>query len=341
MKILLTVDPEIPVPPKLYGGIERIVDGLAREYKALGHEVALLAHSDSTCQAAQKIYGWRGIKSQGKRDILANALQLHEVYQQEKPDIVHSFSRLLYLYPLIFFSRARFVQSYQRAISSVSTSLAGSLAGDRLKLTACGAHLFQQLPQPEKWTAIHNFTDTDFLVPDTTREKEYLLFLGRIEPIKGVKEAITVARGTGEKLIIAGNVPEAYQPYFDQEVKPWLSEQIQYVGPVDDHQKKELFQGAKAFLFPIQWEEPFGIVMAESLACGVPVLAFRRGSVPEVIVHGQNGFICESTEDMIAAVGQLSKLLPDQCRNSAVKNFSARSIARKYESLFLDFLASK
>ncbi|MEZ5039041.1 MAG: glycosyltransferase [Saprospiraceae bacterium] len=338
MKILITVDPEIPVPPKLYGGIERIADSLASEYKAAEHEVILLAHPASSCKAAKTKYGWKGAKSQDKRDILTNAIQLFQVYQKEKPDIIHSFSRLLYLYPLFLFSKALFVQSYQRAISAKSTSIAKSLAGPRLRLTACGAHLFQQLPQVAHWTAIHNFTDTDFLTPNSNQSKEYLLFLGRIEPIKGTKEAIEAAKATGEKLLIAGNIPEAYQSYFDQEVKPWLSDQIQYVGPVNDVQKRELFQGAKAFLFPIQWEEPFGIVMAESLACGVPIIAFDRGSVPEVVIHGKNGFICKSLQEMVNAIDKIETIAPSSCRKYAETNFSSHSIAKKYLLLFEDLL---
>lgn len=334
MKILLTTDPEIPVPPTLYGGIERIADSLAKAYREAGHQVVLLAHPDSTCSGAETIIGWKGLSSLRKGDILKNALQLYQVAKLEKPDIIHSFSRLLYLYPTFLLSDIPMVQSYQREITLRSTMMAARLAGKKLAFTACAAHLFQNHPLREKWTAIYNFTDTDYFIPDPSRSRDYLFFLGRIEPIKGTAEAVKVALATGEKLMIAGNIPAEYQWYFDQEVKPHLSDQIQYVGPVNDEQKRNWFQGAKAFLFPISWEEPFGIVMAESLACGVPVIAFKRGSVPEVVEHGVTGWVCQNLDEMIQATKSLNTLSSQASRIEAEQRFSCNVISGQYLELF-------
>jgi glycosyltransferase involved in cell wall biosynthesis len=339
LKILLTADPMLPVPPKEYGGIERIIDGLITEYAKMGHEVILLAHPDSTAKDTEKIIGWKGLEVNSKADIARNGLQLRAVYTREKPDIVHSFSRLLYLYPLFLTTKARVVQSYQREISQRTTDRALRLAKDRLTFTACGAHMFRHLPNPENWHAIHNFTDTEFFCDDPARSKDYLFFLGRIEDIKGAHEAIQVALATGEKLILAGNIEKTHIPYFQEKIKPYIDgKQIKYVGLVDDEQKRRWLQGAKAMLFPIKWEEPFGIVMAEALACGVPVLAFNRGAVPEVVRHGKTGFICEDLEEMSQAVVQIPSIKRDDCRNSAVDLFSGKAISRQYLRLYQQIL---
>ncbi|MCB9283016.1 MAG: glycosyltransferase [Lewinellaceae bacterium] len=342
MKLLLTADPMLPVPPKEYGGIERIIDGLITEYANLGHEVIILAHPKSTAKQASKIIGWKGLQVNSKVDILKNGLQLRKVYKKEKPDIVHSFSRLLYLYPLFRTTRARVVQSYQRDINPITTRRAAKLAKGKLTFTACASHMYQSLPEPEKWHAIHNFTNTDFFRDDPARSKDYLFFLGRIEEIKGAYEAIQVARATGEELILAGNIEKAQIPYFETKVKPYIDgKQIRYVGLVDDTQKRQWLQGAKALLFPIKWEEPFGIVMAEALACGTPVIAFNRGSVPEVIEQGKTGWIAEDLEEMIQAVSSLDQIDRLWCCQTAKKRFSAEIIALQYLQLYADHAGSK
>ena len=216
MKILLTVDPEIPVPPMNYGGIERIVDGLALEYKKKGHSVVLVAHPESNCKGVEKIYGWRASKSRGFRNICSNALQLLKIYHLERPDIIHSFSRLLYLYPLFLLKKVRVVQTYQRAISEKSTSLASFVANRKLLFTACATHNYKHLSRQDKWNTVYNFTDTDYFKPIEEIDKKHLFFLGRIEDIKGTKEAIQVAKKAKLPLIIAGNIPKEKRGYFEK-----------------------------------------------------------------------------------------------------------------------------
>jgi glycosyltransferase involved in cell wall biosynthesis len=334
VKILVTVDPEIPVPPKEYGGIERIADGLIKEYVANGHTVILLAHPSSTCESANKIIGWDAGQSRGTKNIWKNAKQLLRVVKAEKPDVVHSFSRLLYLYPLFFFTKVPVLQSYQREISTISTDLARSIAGKRLLFTACAGFLYGGFRNSGIWTTIPNFTNTDYYVPDKTVEKDILFFLGRIQEIKGTKEAIDTAILSNQKLVIAGNVPPEHQDYFNHEVKPHLNNPlIAYVGPVDDEQKKYYLQRSKALLFPIKWEEPFGIVMAESMACGTPVIAFERGSVTEVIENGVNGYIVNSTQEMVEAIDRLPYISRDIVRNYCETSFSQQVVAQSYLEL--------
>ena len=334
----MTVDPEIPVPPKGYGGIERIVNTLAKCHHEKGNEVILLANPESTCKYTTRNIGWRFLKSTSIMGSILNAIQLLKTVIQYRPDIIHSFSRLLYLYPVFIFSRTKVVQTYQRQISEKSTSFAEFFARKRLKFTACGAHIFSNLKNKSQFEAIHNFTDTSYFLPsEESQEEEYLFFLGRIEEIKGTYEAIQVAKAAGEKLIIAGNINTEHQHYFDTKVKPYFNEQIKYVGVVNDEQKKALFQKAKAFIFPIKWQEPFGIVMAEALSCGVPVLGFNIGSVPEVITQGENGFISTTIEQMTKDVFKIDSIDKRKVRESAVSRFSESVIFEKYNSLFQSF----
>ena len=337
MRILITVDPEIPVPPNNYGGIERIVDGLLEGYVKAGHAVALVAHPHSSSTWPEKKYGWPAGQSRGGRNILKNIMFLWRCVSDFQPDVIHSFSRLLYLYPVFAFKKCRVLQTYQRKISPRSTVWAWRLAGKKLRFTACGGHMLKQLPGKLPFDVVPNFTGADHTPQEWEEGQEkYLLFLGRIEAIKGAKEAIDIALASGEKLVIAGNVEPEHQAYFDAEVAPFLDgNQIRYVGPVNDAQKKELWAQTKAFLFPIDWEEPFGIVMVEAMMAGVPVIALNRGAVPEVIEPGQTGVICTQVEKMISAVQELNQkpFSPEKIRTRARERFSKEVVGKQYLEL--------
>ncbi len=342
MKILLTVDPEIEVPPANYGGIERIVDGLAKEYAAHGHEVFLLANPASTCKYTNGNYGWPALRSGGAINILKNASMLRRVHNEIRPDIIHSFSRLLYGYPLFLFSNTPFVQSYQRKISARSTSWARKVADGKLRFTSCAAHMISRLPDKSVFTPVFNFTDTDYFFEDATTTRDSLLFLGRIEDIKGTEEAILAAIGAREKIIVAGNIQNGHEQYFERSIKPLLTHpDVSYVGPVNDEQKRRYLQQAKAMLFPIKWEEPFGIVLAEAMACGTPVIAFNRGSVPEVVVDGQTGFVCETLDEMTKRIADLPAINNQEVRRYAVSKFSSKVIAEEYLALFGNMVTIK
>ena len=335
MIILLTVDPEIPVPPINYGGIERIVDSLIKAYRKEGHQVFLVAHKDSSTVFTNGNFGWPAKSSKKYSNIFKNTFFLRNIVKKVKPDVIHSFSRLLYLYPIFLFEDVPVVQTYQREINSKSTKLASILAGKKLSFTCCGGHMVKDHPLADKFTPIHNFTDTNFFAPNKNIKKDILFFLGRIENIKGTKEAIEVALATNQKILSAGNVQPEHQNYFEKFVEPYLiNDLIHYVGPVNDKQKLGYFQRSKAFLFPIKWEEPFGIVMAEAMACGVPVIGFDRGSVPEVVKDQKTGFIVKDTHEMIRAVNKVDTINNDEVRQDCEVRFSLEVISKKYLNLF-------
>ena len=331
----MTVDPEIPVPPENYGGIERIVNALINSFVPQGHEVYLVANPDSTNKSIDKLYAWPRLSSRGAGNIWSNTRFLFRTVKEVKPDIIHSFSRLLYLYPVFTFTNIPVIQSYQRTISTKSSAIASMIARRQLSFTSCGRHMLDDHPIANKSVAIHNFTNTEYFRPDDARPKEHLMFLGRIEEIKGAKEAIQVAIETGEKLIIAGNIRRGHERYFETYIRPYLdSPLIQYAGPVNDEQKRFYLQNAKVLLFPIKWEEPFGIVMAEAMACGTPVIGFNKGSVPEVVTQHQTGFIVEDIEEMKVAVSKLVKIDRKLVRQSCEERFSLQKVSNDYLDLY-------
>jgi glycosyltransferase involved in cell wall biosynthesis len=171
-----------------------------------------------------------------------------------------------------------------------------------------------------------------------------LVYLGRVEEIKGVHLAIEVAKKSRRRLIIAGNVPQAehHLRYFAEQIQHHVDGKIvEYVGAVDNAQKNRLLGRSAAMLMPLLWEEPFGIVMAEALACGTPVVGLRRGSVPEIVQHGVNGFVCRSVEEMVAAVGRLPEIDRRDCRRIAEEKFSDRVILEAYEGLYREVVKGR
>lgn len=333
MKILITCDPEIPVPPGKYGGVERLVSGLCQEYQAMGHEVYLVANADSK-ESVKGFYGWKASHSRGYRNVINNAFQLKRIVKEVQPDVIHSFSRLLYLYPLfVFRNKIPVLQTYGRAISQKSTSFAKLIGGRYLHFACCGKHMIKNFRNVADWHIVYNFINTNFFTYDSTIEKsDYLLFLGRICHQKGTRQAIEAALKVNHNIIIAG-LKES--PYFEDNVEPFLTNpHVKYVGLVDDMQKLPLLRKAKGLLFPINGPEAFGIVLAESFACGTPVIAFNKYSVPEIVKDGINGYIVEDVEGMSKRILDLDRFNPFNIQQDAIKNYSSIEIAQKYIQIF-------
>ncbi|HUR59522.1 MAG TPA: glycosyltransferase [Opitutaceae bacterium] len=342
MRILLTADPEIPVPPIRYGGIERIVDALVRHYRAQGHQVCLLANAASTSPASER-RGWPGGTSRSTWHALRNTLALRRAARTFRPDVVHSFSRLAYLLPLLPGKLPK-VMSYQRHTGGAQIRRAARLGGDSLAFTGCSEFICAMgRPAGGIWHAIPNFIEPakfDF-VPQVPADAP-LVFLSRVESIKGPDVAIAIARATGRKLIIAGNRAESgpERAFWDRAIAPQLGQAgIDYVGEVDDVQKNALLGRAAAMLVPIQWDEPFGIVFAESLATGTPVIACPRGALPEIITPGETGFLIQTVDEGATAVRALSRIERAACRRAAEARFSLPVVAATYLDLYRAMIA--
>lgn len=331
MKILITADPFIPIPPIHYGGIERILDMLIKEYLKAGHDVTLIGHPDS-----KPAKGCRFIPySSDKDNVFKNSLLITKSYLKYRFDIIHSFSRLLYLFPLLPFGVQK-IMSYQREPTLSQIKKVVQLSKKKtITFTGCSDYISNQIAAVgDAYTVYNGVSLESFHFNSNIGADAPLVFLGRIEEIKGTHIAIEVAIKTNKKLIIAGNISAEHQQYFEEKVKPYLNDNITYIGPVNDHQKNELLQNAAAFLMPILWNEPFGIVMAEAMACGTPVIGFARGSVPEVVKNEVTGYTCTNIEEMIIAVNNISKINRQKVRAEAESRFSAKVIADNYIQIY-------
>jgi glycosyltransferase involved in cell wall biosynthesis len=329
--ILLTADPDFPVPPRFYGGIERIVAMLAEGLAARGHRITLVAHPDSTAAVTRVSYTRR---TRSDWSTIAHAAVIARAWWQARPDVIHSFGRLASLGPLLA-ARVPKVMSYQREISPGSVRWGRRLSRN-LAFAACSYHMIQPVKDLADWHVIHNAVDAShYRFAPVVPHDAPLMFLGRIEPIKGPDLAIDLAKRTGRRLIIAGNVTPEFQSYFDEQIKPHVDgRSVQYVGPVDDEAKSRLLSSAAALLMPIRWEEPFGIVMAEALACGTPVIGLARGAVPEVVEHGITGAVCADLDAMTTAIHSIDTFDREACRRSVEVRFSKAMVVERYEALY-------
>ena len=184
---------------------------------------------------------------------------------------------------------------------------------------------------------VYNGIDTDLFTTDGEPE-DYLMISGRVTPDKGVKEAVQIALQTDRKLLISGSVSKADHWYFDEHVKPFLSNKILFLGMLEREQLVKYYQNAGGLLMPIQWQEPFGLAMVEAGACGTPVIAFNRGSIPEVVKDGKTGFIVNNSAEMILAIEKLPKIKRQDCRDHVVKNFSIAKMIDGYEEVIKQVL---
>jgi glycosyltransferase involved in cell wall biosynthesis len=342
LRIALTADPYLPVPPRLYGGIERVIDFLARGLAERGHAVTLFGHPESRTAGTLVPYG--APPHFGRRQRLTELWQIGAGLwrRRNRFDLVHSFGRLAALLPVLPLRRLAKVQSYQRAVHHwASIARAQRLAGPSLRFTACAAHMFASAPAG-RWQAVFNGVDlAPYPFVARVGGDAPLAFLGRLEAIKGPHHAIAIARRAGRALVIAGNrVDGEADAYFERELAPHLDgERVRYVGPVDDAAKAVLLGSAAALLMPIEWEEPFGIVMAEAMACGTPVVGFARGSVPEVVRDGINGYLCRDVASAVEAVDRLSELDRAAVRRDCEQRFSSTAIVDAYEAIYRERIA--
>jgi glycosyltransferase involved in cell wall biosynthesis len=341
VKILLTADPYLAVPPKLYGGIERIVGSLIVELKQRGHNIGLVAHPESTA-SVDYFAGWSCTQPNSFIAHVRNSITLVKAIGEFDPSLIHSYSRLAYLSPLLF-KKIPKVMSYQRHTGGNKIKLAAAIAGKSLVFTGCSRYIANMgRRHGGTWHAISNFVDIDLYpfsscVPDDAP----LVFLSRIERIKGPHIAIAVAKKTGRRLLIAGNRAEhpSERQYWDNFIRPALGHDgIEYIGPVDDVAKVALLRSALAMIVPIQWEEPFGIVFVESLACGTPVISYPYGALPEIVRDGVDGFLVCNIEEACHAVGELYSIDRRECRRRAETMFSAGVITDRYEKVYASLI---
>lgn len=336
MRIALTADPEIPVPPTLYGGIERMIHDIAIGLIERGHDVTLFAHRGSSAPCDIKPYPAEN--SRGAAAVLRNAWHVSTNVLGKGFDIVHSFGRLAYLAPVLA-ARVPVLMSYQRSVTESRVRWATKLSGGRIGFAAVSRHHLAGAPVAYgRWFVVYNgASENAYRFRPHVSEDAPLVFLGRMESIKGPHLAIDVAQKSGRRLVLAGNISKGleHERYFETQVRPFVDgDQIQYVGPLDDAGKNQLLGNGYAFLMPVLWDELFGIVMAEALACGLPIIGLRRGAVPEIVEEGVNGFACDSVDEMVAAVAQIPFIDRRDCRRILEERFSDRAMVDGYEAAY-------
>jgi len=327
------------VPPQLYGGTERVVSYLTEELVAMGHDVTLFASGDSRTKATLVPGCARALRLDPScRDPAAYQVAMVEqvLRRRDEFDVIHNHIDYL---PMSLLSR--------QATPSLTT-LHGRLDWPEF---AHVYRLFRELPvvsisdaqrQPLKWMnwigTVHHGLPEGLLWPRTARG-DYLAFLGRISPEKGADAAIRIAISVGVPLKIAAKVDRADRAYFEAVVEPLLDHPlIEYIGEISDREKAAFLGDARALLFPIDWPEPFGVVLIEAMACGTPVIAFRRGSVPEVVENGVTGFIVGSDAEAVDAVDRVGSLDRSRVRREFERRFTSRRMAQDYVRLY-EFLA--
>jgi glycosyltransferase involved in cell wall biosynthesis len=324
LRILVIADAKIPVPPERYGGTERMVALLCAGLAARGHEVTLMAANGSRNYGRLIPHPWAGDKPYPYRAWCKLRFQAHSLWHARNADVVINSGRVDYLQALLR-TRRPLICRFDNPIEHSEIDFLLQRRRKALALVSISNHQRAHLAATDLWRTIHNAVDTDRLAFAPRPDPGYLGFLGRLTANKGVHVAIEIARKLGRPLRIAGNVPDeaGAQHFFETHVRPQLGDGIEWVGPVDDEAKVPFLQNAAALLMPIQGDESFGLVVAEALACGTPVLATRRASMPELIRHGVTGFLCRSTAEMVDAVARIGEIDRRACRNDCEARYSA------------------
>ncbi|MFN6568684.1 glycosyltransferase family 4 protein [Dendronalium sp. ChiSLP03b] len=329
------------VPPPSYGGIELVVSRLTDELVRRGHEVILFATGDSQTLAHLKAVYPRALRlDENIQEYAAyETLELSQVYQQAAEfDIIHSHVGIsaLPLASLVstptvhtlhgnFTKDNRYVFSHHQKQSYVSISNAQR----QINLNYVG-------------TVYNGIEPADYPFVAQPKEPAYLAFLGRFSPEKGPQHAIAIAKQTGWRLKMAGKVDVVDSKFFEQQIAPHIDgQQIEYLGEINHAEKAELLGNAAITLFPINWQEPFGLVMIESMATGTPVIAMNLGSVQEVLVHGETGFVCQSYEEIAAMISPALELNRQTCREYVQNKFSVSQMVSDYEAVYEQIIKNR
>jgi glycosyltransferase involved in cell wall biosynthesis len=323
------------VPPKFYGGTERVIHWLTEELVELGHDVTLFASGDSVTSARLEAVWPRALRLDGSvRDPNALHMAMLERVRQQANEFDFLHFHLDY-YPFSLFCRqpVPFVTTLHGRLDLPEHEPVFATF-PTLPVVSISDSQRRPVPQANWVQTIYHGLPRELLMPVAATPR-YFAFLGRIAPEKGIDRAISIARRCGVPLRIAAKVDKMDRDYFNEKIRPQLDgRNVEYIGEITDSEKSEFLSGAVALLDPIDWPEPFGIVMIEAMACGTPVIAFNRGSIPEVIDEALTGFIVEDEEGAIGAFNRLSLLSREKIRYRFEQRFTARRMALEYLSAY-------
>ena len=335
MKIAILAPVWFAVPPSGYGGIEWVVSLLADALADAGHDVTLFASGDSRTKAKLAwVYPEAPSRQIGRTYWeLRHALNCFE--RADEFEVINDHTGMLGA-TLGATVETPVAHTVHGPLTGEPGDIYGQIGRVAPRVGLISISMNQRKPRPDlNWIAnVHNALDFS-IYPVKPHRGEYLLFLGRLSPDKGAHRAIAVAMETGLPLKLAGKKQDRKElEYFEQLVEPHLVGGIEYLGEVSHGQKVELLQNARATLFPIEWEEPFGLVMIEAMACGTPVIATRRGAVPEVIDDGRSGIVVDDYRQMAAALERADALDPLECRRYVEERFGPARMVEDYLAVY-------
>ncbi len=342
LRIGMIAPPWFELPPRGYGGTEAVVAVLVDQLVERGHEVTLVASGPARTRAQRHICVYDDPPSHllGHSPVPEVVLAAEAAHALEglELDIVHDNSLAG---PLLAFRRSTpTVATMHGPVTGENGDYFRRLRG-AVDLVAISRAQRRMAPDLEWAGTVHNGIDVASFDYRTTKD-DVLLWIGRFSPDKGAHLAIDAARRAGRRIVLAGKLNErAEHEYFEEAVRPRLGRDAEYLGEADAQLKRELFARASALVFPIQWEEPFGMVMAEAMASGTPVVATRRGSVPEVVANGVTGWIVDEVEQLPAAIARAEDLDPADCRARAERCFDLPVMAAGYERVYRELIAER
>ncbi len=335
LRIAMVAPPWFGLPPKGYGGTEAVVAALVDELVKRGHDVTLVGAGRNGTKAQHFVASYQVPPSaELGRSAMPEAIHAAEAARALEGldlDVVHDHSLCG---PLL--ARSRSIPTVCTMHGPVTGENGDyySRLGTSVSLVAISEAQRRMAPRMHWAGMVHNAVDVRSF-PFVTAKDDYVLWLGRFSPDKGAHLAIRAARAAGRRIVLAGKLSEEPEKaYFEKEVRPLLGAGVEYVGEADAALKRELFSHATCLVFPIQWDEPFGMVMIESMACGTPVVATRRGSVPEVLDDGRTGFIVDSLDDLPDAINRTTELDPAASRERALAHFDLSVMAEGYERVY-------
>ncbi len=336
-----------PVPPKKYGGTERIVYYLTEGLKKLGHKVSLFASGDSKVSA--KLFWWRkNHLAKDKipwQDFLLEMRHLAFSFSFYKHfDILHCHIGPKSFFFLDFVKKP-VVWTFHNPLKIEKNTPLWEIAKiykekiNAVFLTRAHKKLCK-IRFRENFVVYNGIETKKFSL--SLKPKDYFLWVGRIEPYKGIKNAVLIAKKLGLKLILVGKMDPEKREYFEREIKPFLGSKIKYLGEVPQKKLIKIYQGAIATLYPIEWPEPFGLIMVESMACGTPVLVFDLGSAREIVKDGKTGFVIpflnkkgeKNFEGFFEAIEKIKEIKRKDCRDWVEKNFSVEKMVKNYEKIY-------
>ncbi len=334
-----------PIPPKKYGGSERIISFLTERLTEKGHKVTLFAPGDSKTKAKLVAPVKKGVIAMGAKwgaywwNNLVHSMAFERA---EEFDIIHCHWGIMGAYfqrickkPVVVHTMHNIPKAPHRRWQVFN------FYRNDLNLVFISKSEMKNAPLKFKnsWVIYNGIDLAPFRF--NPKPRDHFIWIARVCPAKGPETAIKIAKRAGVKLLLAGQIQAQHKEYFKERIKPLLGSKIKYVGELSQKALNKFYREAKACLYPIDWEEPFGLVMVESMACGTPVIAFKRGSVPEVIAHGKTGFIVKNATGAVQALKKINQIKREDCRKWVEQKFTKETMVDEYEKLYYKLIARK